>query len=269
LALALHRSYQGLPELNRQTESAHVKDASDVRTAVSRADLDAEAHIAQSLLVEMGYNVLSEESGLRSVPGAQHTAIIDPLDGSMNHLKDTLGLYAVSIGLVRRGEAVAGAIYLPEFGFSVLAQAGHGAFLVTGQERVEKIERSPGGAASIENARLCIARGSAHPSVLARPPLSILMSTCAEAVNFASCCVGLACVALGKIDALVIPQQHLWDFAAGHCIVREIGGQFETWTGLWESKSDAPFSHLTESACFDIVVSSNERLFDQIVERID
>jgi len=237
------------------------KDILDVRTITSDADRLAEEYIVESLQMELGCSILTEERGF--IPAGGVVAIVDPLDGSMNYTHGTLGLYGVSIGLIESGRLVAGAIHLPAFGETVVAERGRGALWIregtTTQLRM-------GCRVDLSDARVCIGRGSASPGVLAQPPLSTLVERCGEVVNFASCSVGLLCVATGRVDALVLPRQAQWDFAAGYCILNEIGKMkvYQEWKPVAEQRLTQ--NSMDADAHFDVVTARTLHLFDQIEE---
>jgi myo-inositol-1(or 4)-monophosphatase len=196
---------------------------------------------------------------------------LDPIDGSLNYLQGTLGLYATSLALLEQGHRVAATIHMHQRYEALLMERDKGIFWAHDGE-LESLTEPPNRVApDIGAARICIARGTEHPRVLTQPPLSRIVSRCNEMVNFASCSVGLACVALGRIDALVIPGQHLWDFAAGACIIQEMGGHFATWENAWLNRVAVPQALRLASpdARFDVVATMNDSLFGQIVGQIE
>src|SRR5579863_6742704 len=80
---------------------------------VTEADLAAQTVIHQILSGRFPDHAFLGEEGLRSSPGgAEYRWIIDPLDGTSNYVH-RFPYYAVSIGLERRGELLAGVIYDP------------------------------------------------------------------------------------------------------------------------------------------------------------
>ena len=80
---------------------------------VSAADHKAEEIVFKELSkARPGYGFLMEERGAVEGPDETHRWIVDPLDGTTNFLHG-IPLFAVSIGLERDGQLVAGVIYNP------------------------------------------------------------------------------------------------------------------------------------------------------------
>ena len=80
---------------------------------VSAADHKAEEIIFKELSkARPGYSFLMEERGEVIGDDNTHRWIVDPLDGTTNFLHG-LPLFAISIGLEREGQLVAGVIYNP------------------------------------------------------------------------------------------------------------------------------------------------------------
>jgi len=254
--------------------SSRIKDSRDPRTIVTSADIDSD-RVLISELKRSGLNcaVLSEEGATLPIErNHRYRVIIDPLDGSKNFADGTLGLFGISVGVEEAGRLVAGAIYLPCFGEMLLSEVGEGTLLkrrVTGDHfRTIKLSRLSvlNRKVALSMARICVGRGSADPKVLTSGPVARLIRSCSEAVNFASCSVGLACVALGRIQGLVLSNQKYWDFAGGCAIFRELGMPF----GIWRSRGGQPASEGSlggprGDSEYDIVAAATYPLFREIV----
>ncbi len=96
---------------------------------VSAADREAEdTLVAELKRARPGYAFLTEESCVIEGPDATHRWIIDPLDGTTNFLHG-IPLFAISLGLEREGQIVAGVVYNPILNDLYVAERGQGAFL--------------------------------------------------------------------------------------------------------------------------------------------
>src|SRR5436190_10967518 len=96
---------------------------------VSTADLKAERTLKTELKkARPGYAMLFEEGGAEPGSDARHRWIVDPLDGTTNFLHG-IPHFAISIGLERDGEIVAGVIYEPTRDEMFWAEKGVGAYL--------------------------------------------------------------------------------------------------------------------------------------------
>src|SRR5512137_807762 len=96
---------------------------------VSAADHKAEDILLKELnKARPQYGFLMEEGGVVEGADKSHRWIIDPLDGTTNFLHG-IPMFAISIGLEREGQLVAGLIYNPVADELFTAEKGKGAFL--------------------------------------------------------------------------------------------------------------------------------------------
>src|SRR5881398_3617348 len=103
---------------------------------VSLADKRAEEILYQDLAkARPGYGFVGEEGGTREGADKSHTWIVDPLDGTTNFLHG-IPQFAISVGLERDGQIVAGIVYDPAKDELFIAEKGKGAFLNNRRMRV-------------------------------------------------------------------------------------------------------------------------------------
>ena len=186
---------------------------------VTAADLKAEKILREELsTARPGYGFLLEEAGEIAGTDKTHRWIVDPLDGTTNFLHG-LPHFAISIGLERDGDLIAGVIYDPIKDELFSAEKGQGAFLNDRRLRVA-------------------ARADLHESLLAtgipfqgrpghdrfRQELAVLTEKVAGIRRFGSAALDLAYVAAGRFDGFWERDLSPWDVAAGVVIVRESGG---------------------------------------------
>lgn len=186
---------------------------------VSAADHRAEEILFRELSrARPGYGFLMEERG--EIVGADktHRWIVDPLDGTTNFLH-SIPLFAISIGLEREGQLVAGLIYNPISDEMYTAEKGKGAFLNDRRIRV---------AARRTLADSVIATGIPHRG---RPghaqflrEAEAIMREVAGIRRTGSAALDLAWTAAGRFDGYWEHNLQPWDLAAGILIVREAGG---------------------------------------------
>jgi myo-inositol-1(or 4)-monophosphatase len=186
---------------------------------VTAADHRAEkVLIAELQKARPAWSILSEEIG--EIIGSDQTNrfVIDPLDGTTNFLHG-IPLFAISIGLEREGEIVAGVIYNPVLNELIVAERGGGAFLNDRRLRV---------AARRELAEAVVATGM---PAIGRPGRELFAIEHAAVVDkvagvrrSGSAAVDLAWVAAGRFDGFWQRGLQPWDVAAGIIIVRESGG---------------------------------------------
>jgi myo-inositol-1(or 4)-monophosphatase len=144
--------------------------------------------------------------------------IVDPLDGTTNFLHG-IPLFAISVGLERDGELMAGVIYNPVINELIVAERGGGAFLNDRRLRV---------AGRRELADSVIATGMPGHGRPGREFFPAEQAAVADQVagirRSGSAALDLAWVAAGRFDGYWQRGLHPWDVAAGIVIVREAGG---------------------------------------------
>ena len=186
---------------------------------VSAADHKAEDVLfAELSRARHGYGFLMEERGAVEGPDKTHRWIVDPLDGTTNFLHG-IPHFAISVGLEREGEIVAGVIYNPATNDLFTSEKGKGAFLNDRRLRVAN-RRSL--------ADCVVVTGIPHRG---RPGHKRFLGECEAAMRetsgvrrLGSAALDLAWVAAGRFDAYWERSIQAWDMAAGLLMVREAGG---------------------------------------------
>src|SRR3982751_33577 len=103
---------------------------------VSAADRKAEQILRDALeKARPGYSFVMEEAGVVKGTDPNHRWHIDPLDGTTNFLHG-IPQFAISVGLERDGQIVAGVIYDPAKDELFIAERGKGAYLNNRRIRV-------------------------------------------------------------------------------------------------------------------------------------
>ena len=190
---------------------------------VSRADIQAQRIIRDRLILSRPeYGFVGEEGGHIKGDG-RNRWIVDPLDGTTNFLHG-LPHFAISIGLERDGEIVAGVIYAPIADELFWAEKGNGAYLDTAYARSRRLRVS----ARSDLAHALIGTGSpfsgkaGHDRYLRT--LQPVMAATAGIRRLGVASLDLAFVAAGRFDAFWEFDLNAWDVAAGILLVREAGG---------------------------------------------
>jgi myo-inositol-1(or 4)-monophosphatase len=144
--------------------------------------------------------------------------VVDPLDGTTNFLH-SIPHFAISIGLVRNGEPIAGVIYQPLTDEMFWAEKGSGAFVNDRRLRVSARRKMD---------EAVIATGIPHQG---RPQpkrflgqLEKVMGATSGIRRFGAATLDLAYVAAGRCDGFWEIGLQPWDIAAGMILVREAGG---------------------------------------------
>mgnify|MGYP001809843504 FL=1 len=193
---------------------------------VSSADLKAEKTLRQELSkARPGFAFLLEEGGEVAGDDKSQRWIVDPIDGTTNFIHG-IPHFAVSIGLERDGELVAGVVYEPISDSLFHAERGAGAFLNEWRLRVS---------ARRDLADSVLTTGIPHRG---RPgqadflkELAAAMEQTAGVRRFGSAALDLAYVAAGRCEGFWESGLKPWDIAAGIVLVREAGGYVSDFTG--------------------------------------
>jgi len=187
---------------------------------VSAADRKAEKVLFEELSkARPGYGFIMEESGAVEGSDKSHTWHIDPLDGTANFLHG-VPQFAVSVGLERDGQIVAGVIYNPATDDMYLAERGQGAYHNNRRMRVSS--RRVLSETMIACGIPPLAAAAGHDRF--KLELAAVMGKAGNVRRFGAAALDMAFVAGGRFDGYWERGIRSWDIAAGACLVREAGG---------------------------------------------
>ncbi|WP_416898207.1 MAG: inositol monophosphatase family protein [Minwuia sp.] len=186
---------------------------------VSRADVAAEETIREELSrARPDFGFIQEEGGRIEAGDGDSYWIVDPLDGTTNFLHG-LPHFAISIGLMQKGDIQAGVILAPVTDELYYAERGKGAFMndrrlrVSGRSRMSEALFATG---------IPYMGRPGHDTLLAE--LRALTDNISGIRRFGVASLDLAFVAAGRFDGFWERGLHQWDIAAGIVLVREAGG---------------------------------------------
>lgn len=186
---------------------------------VSSADLKTERLLRQELeKARPGFGFLMEEGGEVVGADTSHRWIIDPIDGTTNFLHG-IPHFAISIGLERDGEVIAGVVYDPVHDELYHAEKGGGTFINDRRLRVSarrKLEES------IFATGIPFKGFGGQEDFLSTIPK--LMENTAGVRRFGAASLDMAYVAAGRYEGYWETGIKPWDIAAGIILVREAGG---------------------------------------------
>lgn len=182
-----------------------------------RADRKLNDLLVEKLNKLSSFNIVSEEGNKDFIQGNEFNWILDPLDGSLNYLRN-IPIYCISLALWRGSEPVLGVIFDLTQNDIYHGILGVGSFKNNKQINVSDTD-------DISEAVLC----TGFPVNYSYSKENIL----AFANNvlkykkirlFGSAAMSLSFLASGKIDAYSEENIMLWDVAAGIAIVMAAGG---------------------------------------------
>jgi len=183
---------------------------------VTAADLEADEAIRARLSAVFPEDaLLTEESADDPMRlGRERCWIVDPIDGTREFIAG-IPEFAISIGLVVRGEPVVGVVFNPAVDVLYSGYRGGGCFR-------NGVRVGVSGCTELSRARACVSRSEIETERMA-PYLDWFSSL--EAVG--SIAWKLALVSGGEMDFnLSMRGKHEWDVCAGDLLVREAGGRY-------------------------------------------
>jgi myo-inositol-1(or 4)-monophosphatase len=188
---------------------------------VTVADKESQTYLADAISERFpDHGILGEEDEDEDEEGAKapdFVWLLDPLDGTKNFLNG-LPVYACSIGVLHRGEPVAGAIYLPwpgeAAGVVAHARKGGGAF-VDGEPT-----NMPDAAEPVGNRLVSLPASFGATFQFSKP----MDGKVGELRTTGSIAYEMAMVARGVLQYALTGAPRLWDVAGGAALVKEAGG---------------------------------------------
>ncbi len=200
----------------RKLDGYEKKGSIDLLTV---ADKESEAVVIEAIRRQFpDHAILAEEGGKLGDESSDYLWVIDPLDGTTNYAHG-LRIFAVSIGLVHKGEPIAGVILAPAFDELYSAALGNGA--TRNGEPIHVSDTAVLGDALVVTG-FPYSRAQ-HADLLGEMLKAVLVKT-QGLTRFGAAAWDMACVAAGHLDAFYEWGLQPWDMAAGIVIVREAGG---------------------------------------------
>lgn len=200
--------------------------AKGVANYVSQADLAAETAVVQTIQDAFPTHAILSEESHSDRADAEHSWIIDPLDGTNNFIHG-MPHFAVSIGYYQKGEGVLGIVTSPATGDWFVAARGEGAWFNGQPIRVSQAQ-------GLEQAMIACGfyydRDQMMQSTL--DTLGDLFRSQIHGIRrCGAAALDIAYVAAGWFDAFFEYRLSPWDIAAGAVILKEAGGMISDCRG--------------------------------------
>jgi len=217
---------------------------------VTEVDLKAERLLVDGLsqvLPEAGFVA---EEGTSTLKGETYQWVVDPIDGTTNFIHGVFP-FAISVGLTRNDEVVAGVIY--EFGLDeyFYAWKGGGAWLNGKAIQVSKVK-------TVEQSLIATGFPYTNFTYLEefKHSLDFFMKNSHGLRRLGSAATDIAYVACGRYDGFYEYGLNPWDIAAGMILVQEAGGEISDFKG-----GRAPLYQ-------DTFIASNSLIFNEFQEAV-
>jgi len=204
--------------------TGHTVTVKGYRDLVTDVDIAAEEVIIGLIQARFpDHCIVSEEAGGNEI-SSDYTWIVDPLDGTTNYVHHH-PVFAVSIGLMKRGDPLIGVIYDPLRDQMFVARRGSGA-------RLNDLPIHVSREAYLGNALVGMDLG--HTNEVRKRILFYLHQIaphCGTLRVMGSAALAMAYVAAGWLDAYFHIGLKPWDTAAGMLIITEADGRCSTLEG--------------------------------------
>ena len=205
------------PDLVKISEKSH-------NDFVTNVDRECELMIVEALRAAYpDHNITGEESSNDQLQkNADHSWIIDPIDGTFNFVRQ-VPHFCVSIACLHRGKLEHGVIIDPMRNEEFIASRGNGCQLNGQRVRVSPKEELDGA---------LIGTGGAIPDAEKQSRLyGELLAEKSKIRQPGSACLEMAYVACGRLDGLWMHNLKPWDMAAGALMIIESGGLIGNFNG--------------------------------------
>jgi myo-inositol-1(or 4)-monophosphatase len=225
-------------------------------TFLTEADLAVQNRIARELntywpdILFLGEEMEAEQQHAL-LQNDKSVWVLDPLDGTSNYASG-IPFYAVSLALIEQGQLSLGIVYDPERDECFYARKGEAAWM--NEEKMETIDTG----LSLKQSTGLIDFKRLAPDLATRLATEIPY---ASQRSFGSVALDWCWIAMGRSHVYLHGKQNLWDYAAGHLILAEAGGESCTLDG------EAVFNNsLTPRSA---VAALDNKLFRAWVEWLD
>ena len=187
---------------------------------VSASDKKVEKILVEELQkARPNYSILSEEIGEINNTDKSFKWIIDPIDGTNNFLHG-IPHFAISIGLERDKEIIAGIIYDPIKDEMFTAEKGNGAYINNFRIRVSSRTKLKDCMIFTGGPKF----GTADRDLYEKEYNKFSSKIITPIRKLGSAALDLAYVAAGRCDGFWSRNLNYWDISAGIILIKEAGG---------------------------------------------
>lgn len=186
---------------------------------VSSADISTEKTLVEELsIARPDFGFKREEGPDIEARDGSHYWVIDPIDGTTNFLHG-IPHFAISVGLMKGDEIIAGMILEPTRDELYWAEKGGGAFMNGRRMRVSGRNRM---ADALLATGIPFLGRDGHETL--QKEMREIMAVSSGIRRMGAASLDLAYVAAGRVDGFWERGLSPWDMAAGIILVREAGG---------------------------------------------
>lgn len=212
---------KGAGELIRSMKKPEVYSKEGHSNYVTEADLASQQYLLERLAPLLPETHFFAEEQEQNVMEPGFNWVIDPIDGTTNFMRGHRHS-AISVGLVRDGEAVLGLVYNPYAEELFSAVRGEGAYLNGERLRVSGLP--------LESGLVVFGTSPYYRELLDETFDAVreIFRRCGDIRRSGSAALDLCDVAAGRCDGFYEGRLSPWDYAASAVILEEAGGKIGT-----------------------------------------
>ena len=217
-----------------------VEEKDSASNLVTSADVALECYLRDRLSEILPEAQFLGEEG-HTIDGASLFFVVDPIDGTANFTR-RMNMSAISVGLVRDGEAVLGVVYDPYRKELFYAEKGEGAYLNGAPISVSDRDISH----SVIFTAFSLYRREYAPACVRI--LERVYERCDDFRRIGSAVLELAYLCCGRGELYFEARVYPWDVCAALCILREAGGYY----------ASPHFEHIDFTHPFSVVCANSK-----------
>jgi len=235
------------------TDHFEIVDKGAKENIVTSSDIAVQEFLCGKLAEFLpGSGFLCEEGDVLEIEGHEYVWIIDPIDGTMNYSRG-IRECAISVGLMKGGEIVAGVVYSPSADELFTAVKGHGAYFNGRQIHVSD--------RPFRDGLICTAM-STYNKAWAPECASVINDVYYKSNDFRRFGVAsleICYLAMGRVELYFEYRLQPWDIAGASIVLTEAGGVLRGLHGR-------PLTYRSQEL---VVGANNEENFRQLSEIVD
>ena len=198
-----------------------VKEKSSIHDIVTKADVEVENFIVDSLLSEFPETGVLAEEREKGRINEQYYWIIDPIDGTNNYAAN-IPIFCIAVALANKKNVLLGIVHDPSRNETFYASRNKGAFLNGKKLKIEDVEPEKAICALPISARRPVYE-TVEVLLRARKFRAIRLLGSSE--------LQLAWLACNRLNGMVHTFLKPWDAAAGSIIAKEAGAKITNFAG--------------------------------------
>jgi myo-inositol-1(or 4)-monophosphatase len=257
--------YESLTEASRMALSFFGKVSSTIKAddpnqVLTEADLKIGEYLVNQVKEKYPeFNIIDEEAGVVNKQ-SDFTWVIDPIDGTSN-FSAGLPHYGVMMGLLEKGEPIAGGIVLPAFNDIYIAEKGKGVLLNNESLSLSYDKSLKDSLISYGLDGKIDKREQVHEEM----KLVEELVQSSRNIRSSNSTYDFAMVIAGKYGAYLNKSSKIWDNVAPQAIIEEIGGQYVDFGGQ-RITYENPLIRATEN--FEYCATASKQILDEIMDAV-